>query len=702
MAYTPLTNPITRQDGKIQFNVGSVDAVVRVRQKSTGELVQIGTFTSQLLEHSTALDNPYWLTTLNANDPNSAGVVANALAAPDGTVTADRFIEKTTGGSAQFSSYYENSVPIVAGQIYTLSIFAKADTATVLQIIGREATFGLNVWANFNLANKTVGSKGSASTATVVEVEGGYYRCTLTGTASAGGIGGYAIGLADNNPAITRLLAYVPQGRGLYVWGMKLEKGAVASPFISPANGLKYGTQVEAVAPSPGANLVQNPEAFDDAYWVKMNVSTVSNTQAAPDGTMTADTLKEDTASSIKVIYENAIAITSGQGYAMSVYGKAGTHGLLQLHARGGTGGLDVWANFILTNGTLGSKGTGSTSTIESVGNGWYRCTLAGTAIASGTGYMALGLVASSTSTRQLGYGGSGKELYIWGAKLETGTIATPYDKMYEASPLASFGFGTDLHYNPAITSYVGLYPSAGNQKLADAVNYWNTRGLDFVLIDGDYTDAGHAEHGTTERTKAESISDLQYIDSVFAGLTTSRYLTIGNHDMDKVSKAELIANTSITSNYYFFDKGGVRFIVLDACYLSDADGTDFDSGNHEPENHLTAYVPPAERTWLTNTLASATGKAVVFCHQSLNSNTDPLSVKNAAAVRTILENSGKVIAVLTGHEHVNRKDVINGIPYYSMAAMAATAYPNNAYAVVKVYQRKVVIEGRGTQQSYN
>lgn len=72
-----------------------------------------------------------------------------------------------------------------------------------------------------------------------------------------------------------------------------------------------------------------------------------------------------------------------------------------------------------------------------------------------------------------------------------------------------------------------------------------------------------------------------------------------------------------------------------------------------------------------------------MFVHQRL----DPASerrhlVKNAAAVRKVLEASGKVRAVITGHQHDGGQCKVNGIPYYTLRAMVEGPAPaSNSYA---------------------
>ena len=61
----------------------------------------------------------------------------------------------------------------------------------------------------------------------------------------------------------------------------------------------------------------------------------------------------------------------------------------------------------------------------------------------------------------------------------------------------------------------------------------------------------------------------------------------------------------------------------------------------------------------------------IVLCHQNLDARAgDPHVIKNAAAVREIMERSGKVLAVLQGHCHSGCRSEQNGIPYYTFRAL--------------------------------
>ena len=86
--------------------------------------------------------------------------------------------------------------------------------------------------------------------------------------------------------------------------------------------------------------------------------------------------------------------------------------------------------------------------------------------------------------------------------------------------------------------------------------------------------------------------------------------------------------------------------------------------------------------------LDASRGTAVVFCHQCLDPQADANHlVRNAADVRAVIEHSGKVRAVFTGHQHSGRIGKANGIAYYSLrATVLDSGAEENSYATVAVH----------------
>ncbi len=74
-----------------------------------------------------------------------------------------------------------------------------------------------------------------------------------------------------------------------------------------------------------------------------------------------------------------------------------------------------------------------------------------------------------------------------------------------------------------------------------------------------------------------------------------------------------------------------------------------------------------------------------MFIHQRLDGEGD-LFVNNAAEVRSVLEESGRTLAVLQGHHHAGDYTRIKGIHYYTLRGMVeGPGLDNTAYAVVEL-----------------
>jgi hypothetical protein len=168
-------------------------------------------------------------------------------------------------------------------------------------------------------------------------------------------------------------------------------------------------------------NLIGYSEDFTNASWLKGASTITGNTTTAPNGTLTADTFSGNGASDLHIVLWQTDVI--GVGNTISVYAKKNTNDFLQIY----TDFVNTdFANFNLANGTTGSVGSSViSSSIESVGNGWYRCSfVVGSASSK---YVNFCLVTSSTAGRAETNSLSAS-VFLWGAQLNEGTIK-PYQK---------------------------------------------------------------------------------------------------------------------------------------------------------------------------------------------------------------------------------------------------------------------------------
>jgi hypothetical protein len=202
------------------------------------------------------------------------------------------------------------------------------------------------------------------------------------------------------------------------------------------------------VLTTTGFNLLLYSEQFDNAAWAKSNSTVTANAITSPDGTADADKLVPNTTSGDHLVSENVGTVVSGTVYTFSVYAKAGGYNFIRLSFGNIAGGGLTFFN--LANGTVGTTSGMLSSQIESVGNGWYRCSVVRAASSSA---VLGGDVYVTSANNQFNWSGDGTSgIYIWGAQLETGSTATAY-----IPTVASTSGAPRFDYDPVTLAPKGL-----------------------------------------------------------------------------------------------------------------------------------------------------------------------------------------------------------------------------------------------------
>lgn len=185
---------------------------------------------------------------------------------------------------------------------------------------------------------------------------------------------------------------------------------------------------------SMSENLLLYSEQFDNAYWTKAAASITPNATIAPDGTLTADILIENTTPSVGHQITRNVTYVTGKSYAISWYFKI-YPGPITRYARLRIGladafGTDTYININISTGIItGTAGTPDSTSVISVGNGWYRASMSKQYTGGGVTSLGVPLVQIINTSGIALYtdpdGLSG--IYIWGAQWEESSVATDY-----------------------------------------------------------------------------------------------------------------------------------------------------------------------------------------------------------------------------------------------------------------------------------
>lgn len=185
-------------------------------------------------------------------------------------------------------------------------------------------------------------------------------------------------------------------------------------------------------------NMLAFSEQKDNAVWTKAFTTITADTSvvAAPDGTFTADKIKEDNTTNVHRVYQVNAAFT-GSIYTFSTWAQQAERTKCVI-AMTDTSSGEASVGVDLTNGSTFASGlvvgswTGISSVVEPWPNGWYRIKLTAT---RGAGTAATPeIYLWTTAISYLGVTGNG--IYSWGDQLENAAAASTYTKTTSSSIL--------------------------------------------------------------------------------------------------------------------------------------------------------------------------------------------------------------------------------------------------------------------------
>lgn len=436
MAILDTTNPSNNYDGELSAKLGSIRTSAGMTYLSSGLL---GWGPENLLVRSAQFD--LWSAT-------RASASQNAATAPNGTLTAEKFVEDSSASTTHFIRNHLSGTNDTLAPL-TFSVYLKAAERSWVRLMW-DGTGGLSYYFNISTGTVGTGGGGNVSNPTVTSVGDGWYRCSITVVPISASLA-FEIYSATGDSGAN----YSGNGAsGFYMWGAQVERASSASTYKPTTSAAYYGLRLDydsRLTGGPGylveearTNIALRSQEFDNASWTKVDTTVTADNTTAPDGTSTADLLTVGTAGT-EITYQD-LTVSSGATMAWSVYLKRGNNDWVRLYVGVPAGTDGILTYFNLNTGATGTTtvvGTGSAGSIaiQSVGNGWYRCSMTG-AVAGQTTYRFSTICCSgdANNTRV-----NNATRYQWGAQAEAGTFPTSYIPTTTASVTRAADAGSIL-----------------------------------------------------------------------------------------------------------------------------------------------------------------------------------------------------------------------------------------------------------------
>jgi hypothetical protein len=165
--------------------------------------------------------------------------------------------------------------------------------------------------------------------------------------------------------------------------------------------------------------------------WAATNIAVSGNTTGTTDpfGTNLADLLTATASGSARVV--QTFSFVSGTTYTYSCFAKAGNGFFGMTMENGGvaSGVAVVWnvsTGAFSVSGSIGSGYTLQAHNIENYGNGWYRCSMRVLLGSTVTGNIRVN-TSNGTMSSVVIQSDNGNSVNVFGAQVETGSVATSY-----------------------------------------------------------------------------------------------------------------------------------------------------------------------------------------------------------------------------------------------------------------------------------
>lgn len=442
----------------------------------------------------------------------ATSVSANVATAPDGTTTADKIVEHSTSAVHAINQTVGNP-----GSVHTVSLYVKSGGRN-FALIGN-TTYAVSVDLTTGVVSVATGSIISAGSQ---DAGNGWWRVYFTVPSAP-----QQWFIYTSTDGVFANRNYLGDGTsGILVWGAQLEQRPTVAAYSpttnqpitnyipvlqtaaanvarfdhNPVTGESLGLLIE----EQRTNLLTYSEQFNNAVWVKPDVTVTANSVISPDGTLSGDLVKTTAVNSPSPSRVTSAVTSAGVTYTYSVWLRADTtqSKIIQIPSAD-------YAIYLATKNIV-------------VTTEWQRFEISFTGQAGAIWHRSASV---------------GETFYIWGAQLEAGAFPTSYIKT-EASQVTRSADSAVM----TGTNFSSWYRADEGTLFASATRGWPSNPIQnrlFVLDDV----------STANRVQIRVLGDGFITGTVASSSTTQADLLSGSARLFSAALAYKYNDFALVSN---------------------------------------------------------------------------------------------------------------------------------------------------------
>lgn len=233
-------------------------------KESLGVLIE--TSRQNILTYSNTFSNAIWV-------KGNSSVVSASAVSPDGSINASKLVENTANTNHQLLQ----NISCTAGTTYSASVYLKAAERAFAIVLLASTAFDTNALSVNLLTGQSSVTQGSFTDYSVTDVGAGWYRVSISKTASS-----TANGQFDIRPAVGLTWddrSYLGNGfSGILVYGAQVEVGPCSSSYIPTTTTAVQRQADNLYSQGSGISKWFNPsEGTLQADFVSYNTATGAN-----------------------------------------------------------------------------------------------------------------------------------------------------------------------------------------------------------------------------------------------------------------------------------------------------------------------------------------------------------------------------------------------------------------------------------------